>query len=54
MMKKTIKRKLSLNKFTVAKLVNPSKVIGGNAETNGGGDGDTILGDSTRFCKIAN
>ena len=47
-MKKKNEKKISLKKFTVVKLVNSSKIIGGNRAIIE--QGDTIYGDSTRFC----
>lgn len=35
------KSKLSLEKFTVAKLNNPSKIVGGNGGDNGDDNGET-------------
>lgn len=51
-MKKQIKQKLSLDKFRVAKLVNSKEIKGGYGTTDGIGDGDTVLGDSTRYCNL--
>ncbi len=39
------KKKLTLEKFTIAKLNNPSKIFGGNEATDGGetGKGDKCI-----------